>query len=278
MEIVNRVLDRLVESSDIRIRLHDKQQTLSHRALANDSHELFVSLGKKPDGPLPYPDFDHKEYYAKNAELKAKGDYEGLETYVDSLRAKHNISENVDDSFMKRRAEQIVRDNVHQQNRVDAPTDDMFDRTMSAIHKTFPRPSSQPDTGNVRSLNTPAAMDNRSEHLFTELTDHVVNSPHYPNTLKDHAVRLKLDHKNNNADEDMNYVPPHGFLARLHGHLMTSSDRHGSDYSQSDLAKRVTAHMGQVEQFHTDRELVDTMRRGHEFGTTQGRHGDFFGQ
>lgn len=182
---------------------------------------------------------------AFSRQVVAAGDYEGMERYADSLLAKPNINESVDDSFMKRRAEQIIRDQVKQHNSVEQTP-----KSASITPIKSGTMTGKKIQGEVNQQQKQIDLDNDSTGLLKRLVDHVTNGP-YPATTRAHATATLKDHMDANKHPDPNidaYAHAHGYVAFWHGLL---SQHKPYAYYGSELHADVAQHIKDVSLHHT---------------------------
>lgn len=270
MQVIKKVLNRLVED-DIRKRIHDKMQVIAHRALANDAHELLVSLGKKT-GDLPYPDFDHKSFYATHADLKARGDYEGMERYIDGLRSNLHINESQDeddppkkDNVIDLSMERFKRTPLPQP---PSPNDHAFNDYMNnldSLRRRVMKPSEPKKTSEVKfQERVHANMVNTSDDLFKQLHTYA-RQQSYPDHIADTLTEHFEDHGKFKEPHTA-----HAFLARSQATLAA----HDPYYTATDLSKTITKHLGAVlEHSYYDEEQKKNIRFATELGHVEGLHG-----
>lgn len=302
MSVINKVLDRLVEMThdeernhpDIRIRLHGLSSHLNAMAALNDTHEFLVSMGKR-EGPVPYPDFDHKEYRAKHAEFAEKDDKEGLESYLKATRAKYNINESQDEdnkvlpldqsrrttvptgapkpgetaavhSFEHAWNQKADKDSVKQVNTVgDEHFDSMMNKLDSMRRGLDAKTSAKPKDADT-------AMRARVRNHMATTSDKLFNQLHASlegRAFPEHISGVAAEHA---KDYELFSEPHtvHTFLARSQAMMAA----HDPNHTSTPLSKEITKHLGAVldHPHYSDAEKND-IRMGQRLGEVEGLRG-----
>lgn len=277
MNLVKAVLNRRLNEDDqksLRERIHNKMQMPAAMAIANDSHKYL----KRP-GELPYPNFNHEEFYLKTNELKDAGDFEGLERYLDTLNESQDDDNNVfRPTFgQSRKPPPDKPADVYSfekafWNKVSAPkapvsgADPNFDDYMK--HLDDMRRGVQQNSKPAKTKTPELRMRDRVKNAFLTTTNNLMNELENHVSGKNYIKGIKETFAENAKSHEL--YGGHNHLARSHAML----NSHDPNYFNSELSQRITKHLGSIMEHpdteHTDRNHIINAQH---LGDVEGRLG-----